>query len=349
MHVNFQDPAVKPILQVARRKATLSPPPIWMMRQAGRHLPEFQALKAQMNGFLDLCYTPDAATEATLQPIRRYGLDAAIIFSDILVVPHGLGQDVAFQPGPVLKPVAGAGDLKAFSIERMVDFLAPMYAAIRKTADDLAAHHPQTALYGFCGAPFTVASYMIEGHSSKDHHSVRRWAAADPEGFTALMDLLVEANARHLIAQIKAGADIVQIFDSWAGDLTPQEVTDWSLQPSVRIAEIVKAAHPETPVSLFPRGVGFEVTRYVDAGAFDVIGLSPEADLNARCAEQPKVAFQGNIDPQILVAGGAPLDAAIDGVLDSIGKGPLIFNLGHGVPPETPIAHVEQMINRVRS
>lgn len=345
---NPEPELIKPLLKVARDKAVQSPQPIWMMRQAGRHLPEFQALKAMKSGFLDLCYSPDAAAEATLQPIRRYGLDAAIIFSDILVVPHGLGQTVEFSPGPKLEPIHSSADLNAFSAQRMVDFLQPVYEAIRRTAAALKTESPTTALYGFCGAPFTVASYMIEGHSSKDHASVRRWANADAEGFARLIALLIDASVAHLVAQIDAGAEIVQIFDSWAGDLTADEQSQWSLKPCESVANRVRAERPATPIAVFPRGVGPTVSKFAATGAFDVIGLSTDYDLNLACELPDQIATQGNLDPQVLVRGGGDLDLAIDHILFKMQHRPHIFNLGHGVPPETPIPHVEHLISRIR-
>ena len=337
----------KPLVTTALGHKTPGRTPIWMMRQAGRHLPEFQALKATRNGFLDLCYTPEAAIEATMQPVRRYDIDAAIIFSDILVVPDGLGQTVSFAPGPVLEPIGGAAALSELSIDRMTAFLAPMYAAVGGVADALKAERPACALYGFCGAPFTVASYMIEGRSSKDHESVRAWAARDPQGFDALIALLVEANAAHLISQIDAGADIVQIFDSWAGDLTPEEVDRWSLTPTVDIARKVASVRPGVPISVFPRGVGALTRSFVDTEVFDVVGLSPEADL-AVAAQWDKARPQGNLDPQLLVAGGDALDYSVCTILHAMKGRPFIFNLGHGVDPATPINHVERMIATIR-
>ena len=337
----------KPLVTTAKGAKVPGRTPIWMMRQAGRHLPEFQALKATRAGFLDLCYTPAAAIEATMQPVRRYDIDAAIIFSDILVVPDGLGQHVAFSPGPVLEPLGTSAALRDLDVARMTTFLAPMYEAIAGVSTALKAEKPACALYGFCGAPFTVASYMIEGRSSKDHESVRAWAANDPEGFQALLDLLVEANAVHLVSQIDAGADIVQIFDSWAGDLTTDEVERWSLAPTAAIAQRVRAARPETPISVFPRGVGALTKIFEDHGAFDVVGLSPEADLVA-AARWRSARPQGNLDPQSLVRGGAELDDGVSTILNALGAQPFIFNLGHGVDPATPIPHVEAMIAKVR-
>ncbi|MEO0699892.1 MAG: uroporphyrinogen decarboxylase family protein, partial [Pseudomonadota bacterium] len=308
----------KPLITVANGGRVPGRTPIWMMRQAGRHLPEFLALKAKRSGFLDLCYTPSAAIEATLQPVRRYDIDAAIIFSDILVVPDGLGQTVVFNPGPQLEAMRGSGDLAALSQDRMLQHLEPMYEAIAGVAEALKAERPHCALYGFCGAPFTVASYMIEGRSSKDHDSVRAWARQDVDGFDALLEILVEANARHLIAQIDAGADIVQIFDSWAGDLTEAELNDWSIQPCVAIAKRVGAERPHTPIAVFPRGVGSAAAQFAASGAFSVIGLSPEADLQ-HAAQWAHARPQGNLDPQILVAGGDGLNAAVSQILSDLG------------------------------
>ena len=337
----------KPLMTVANGGTSKNRTPIWMMRQAGRHLPEFRALRAKTGGFLDLCYAPEAAAEATMQPMRRYDIDAAIIFSDILVVPHGMGRNVDFIPGPKLEPLKQVSEIPDDSVTRMTAFLEPSYDAMKIVAEMLATDFPARALYGFCGAPFTIASYMIEGCSSKTHDGVRALAADDPQAFRALLDILIEANAVHLINQIDAGVDIVQIFDSWAGDLTPDECIAWSLEPTVRVARRVAQARPGVPIAVFPRGVGERVSLFEQSGAFNIVGLSQDADLRWT-KTWSKVRAQGNVDPQTLVQGGTALLEAVDAVFDAHGGRPFVFNLGHGVVPETPIAHVEAMIARVR-
>jgi uroporphyrinogen decarboxylase len=325
-------------------------PPIWLMRQAGRYLPEYRELRATADGFLDLCFTPEKAIEVTLQPIRRYGMDGAILFSDILVIPYALGQKLWFTEGvgPQLEPVRNPREAaERLSRERLHEILDPVYQTLRGVKADLPK---ETTLLGFAGAPWTVGSYMIEGGSSKDYFTAKQWMFQDPEGFGKLIELLVEATADYLCAQIDAGAEAVQVFDSWAGSLAPDDVERWSLQPLTRLVEKVKARHPDTPVILFPRGVGPLYTRFAEESGCQALGL--DTGLPAAWARdnlQDKVAVQGNLDPLRVVAGGEGMRRAAREVLETLAGGPYVFNLGHGVVPQTPPEHVGELVELVRS
>jgi uroporphyrinogen decarboxylase len=325
-----------------------SPPPVWLMRQAGRYLPEYRALREKAGDFLNLLFTPDHAAEVTLQPIRRFAFDAAILFSDILVIPHALGQSVRFAvgEGPRLEPLADGEALKHLAAEVDQSVLAPIYETVRLVKARLDAG---TALLGFCGAPWTVASYMIAGQGTPDQAPARLFAYREPAAFAALIDLLVEASAAYLVRQLQAGADAVQIFDTWAGVLPPEEFVCWCIEPTCRIVSKVRAEIPDAKVIGFPRGAGTLLARYVEDIPLNGVGLDWMVDRSfVRDRVQTRVAVQGNLDPLVLVAGGAALDHAIDAVLDAFTGGPFIFNLGHGIVPETPIAHVERMLARIR-
>jgi uroporphyrinogen decarboxylase len=337
----------KAVLEVLDRRRR-SPPPVWLMRQAGRYLPEYQAVRQKAGDFLKLCFTPELATEVTLQPIRRFGFDAAILFSDILVIPQALGQSVRFTvgEGPQLDPIADRGGLTRLAADLDQDVLGPVYETVRSVKAQLPA---SVALLGFCGAPWTVASYMIAGHGTPDQAPARLFAYADPEGFTALMDKLVEASASYLIRQLQAGADAVQIFDTWAGILPPHEFHRWCIEPTQRIIAKVRSVMPGAKVIGFPRGIGAGLLRYVEDVAVDAVGLDWTVDpVFAREQIQRRVPVQGNLDPLALVAGGAALDRSVDNILDAFSEQPFIFNLGHGILPQTPIAHVERMLARIR-
>jgi uroporphyrinogen decarboxylase len=323
--------------------------PIWLMRQAGRYLPEYRALRAKAKNFLDFCYSPDLAVEATLQPIRRYDLDAAILFSDILVVPHGLGQKVWFEEGvgPLLDPIAGTDELKRFETARMIEALAPVYETLRRLKKELPEDR---TLIGFAGAPWTLASYMIEGGSSRDFAKAKLWAYGRPESFQKLTDLLVDAVATHLEAQVAAGAEALQIFDSWAGALDTTAMRRWSLEPIQAIVTRLKRTVPHVPVIVFPRGVATGYREFAEAGIGHAISLDQHVDpVWARDAVQSKTVVQGNLDPRWLVIGGDGMRQAIQRILDALGQGPLVFNLGHGCVPETPPEHVAELIETVRS
>ena len=337
----------KPFLEVlsGRKQAV---PPIWMMRQAGRYLPEYRELRAKAGSFLDLCFTPDYAAEVTLQPIRRFNFDAAIIFSDILVIPHALGRSVRFEAGegPRLDPLDTPE--KIASLVAQADFtkLEPVFEALRRVRGEL---DPKTALIGFCGAPWTVATYMVAGQGAPDQAPARMLAYRHPKAFEKIVDVLVENSIQYLVGQLKAGADVLQIFDTWAGVLPPEPFQRWCIEPTRRIAAKVRAHVPTARIIGFPRGAGTMLPRYADEAMVDAVGLDWMIDRQfAREQVQSRCPVQGNLDPLVLVAGGEALDRAVDAVLEAFSGAPFIFNLGHGIMPETPIAHVEQVLKRLR-
>ena len=338
---------IKPLLRVLNGER-LAVPPVWMMRQAGRYLPEYRAVRETAGGFLDLCFTPELAAEVTLQPIRRFGFDAAILFSDILVVPLALGRKVWFieGEGPRLLPPENGEALMALKTQVDERMLAPIYETVRRVK---AALPRETTLIGFCGAPWTVATYMIAGRGTPDQAPAKEMAAREPDAFQHLIDCLVEASAGYLAKQLDAGAEVVQIFDTWAGSLPPNDFDRWCVQPTKRLVAKLREKYPEAKVIGFPRGAGKNIPRYVEETGVTAVSLESEIDRNfARDEIQSRVPVQGNVDPLILLEGGAVLDREVDDVLDKLGRGPLIFNLGHGILPQTPIAHVEQMLKRVR-
>ena len=324
---------------------TVRPPPVWLMRQAGRYLPEYRALRAKVGSFLDLCFDPELAGEITLQPVRRFDLDAAILFSDILVVPLALGRSVRFVEGegPRLDPIDRAGiDALAWRPET----LAPVIETVRRVRAML---DPGKALIGFCGAPWTVATYMVAGRGSTDQAPARLVAARSPDLFARLIGHLVDASVDYLVAQLEAGADVVQVFDSWAGVLGETDFERWSVAPMTDIVRRVRERAPGARIIGFPKGAGLRLERYVAATGIDAVGIDWTTPLAfTRDRLQPAVAVQGNLDPLVLVGGGAGLDEAVDAILAALGDGRFIFNVGHGVVPETPIAHVEQVVARVR-
>jgi uroporphyrinogen decarboxylase len=322
-----------------------APPPVWLMRQAGRYLPEYRALRERAGDFLDLCFTPRLAAEVTLQPMRRFGFDAAILFSDILVVPLALGQPVTFEAGdgPRL-------DIDALGhLRDTIDHarLEPVYEAIDLVKRALP---PDIALLGFCGAPWTVASYMVAGRGTPDQTPARTLAYGDPKTFSRLIDRLVDASVEYLVRQFRAGVDAVQIFDTWAGTLPPGEFQRWCVEPVVRMVRGVRAAVPNAAVIGFPRGAGTSLPAYVAHTGVTAVGLDWMIDPAFACAQVPAgMALQGNLDPLVLRTGGVALDAAVDAVMAAFSGRPFIFNLGHGILPDTPIPHVEQMLARVRA
>lgn len=328
------------------RGATVFPPPIWIMRQAGRYLPEYRQLRQKAGSFLDLCYTPEMAVEATLQPIRRFGFDASILFSDILVVPHALGRDLRFVEGqgPVMAPINAAG-IAGLSTHRFHERLEPVYETVRRLRAELPA---ETTLIGFCGAPWTVATYMIAGHGTPDQAPARLMAYREPEAFVALISFLADVSAEYLIRQIEAGADAVQIFDSWAGVLDGQSFETFCVAPVARMMRRIREAGRDAPVIGFPKGAGSRYESYRERTGVTALGLDWTVPFHQAVRLQLGGVVQGNLDPMRLLAGGRPLQEGIDAVLAQLGKGPLVFNLGHGITPETPISHVEAMIAHVR-
>jgi uroporphyrinogen decarboxylase len=341
-------PVSKPLLRTLAGERS-AVPPIWLMRQAGRYLPEYRAIREKTNNFLDLCFNPKLAAEVTLQPIRRFGFDAAILFSDILVVPHALGQHVTFEAGegPQLDALAEPAALKRLRTEIDHSKLAPVYETIDRVKPELP---PSVALVGFCGAPWTVATYMIAGCGTADQLPARLFAYRHTEAFATLIDILIEASTSYLVRQFAAGVDAVQIFDTWAGVLPADEFRKWCIEPTARIVAGVRQQFPAAQIIGFPRGAGTELSRYLEAVPVDAVGLDWMTELSfARDQIQPLRTIQGNLDPLALLAGGAALDRAIDAILEAFGHRPFIFNLGHGILPDTPIAHVERLIARVRN
>ena len=333
------DGMVKPLLR-ALAGEVVRPAPFWLMRQAGRYLPEYRRLRASAGSFLELCFSPPLAAEITLQPVRRFGTDAAILFSDILTIPHAMGQEVRFVEGK--GPVLGALDIPA--LQRVEGRLDPVYETVGLARIGLPE---DTALIGFAGAPWTVAAYMIEGGSSRDWLQVRRMALGEPERFAALIDLLVEATIDHLAAQAEAGAEALQLFDSWAGLLPPAGIRRWCLEPARRIADGLRQRHPSVPLILFPRSAGGLAAEFASVG--DCVGLDTAVDPSwAAGAIQGRAAVQGNLDPMLLVIGGAAMERAARDILFALRRGPHIFNLGHGVLPVTPPEHVAALRRLVR-
>jgi uroporphyrinogen decarboxylase len=322
------------------------PPPVWLMRQAGRYLPEYRALRAEKGGFLELVNDSEAAAEITLQPIRRFGFDGAILFSDILVIPHALGQQLEFLAGegPKLSPRlldAALEDLSA-APER----LEPVYGTVRRVA---AALPPETTFLGFAGSPWTVATYMIAGEGSREQAEARRYAYRDPEGFGAIIAAIETATLDYLSKQIEAGVHAVQLFDSWAGSLSPAQYEQWVIAPTARLVTALKARHPGTPIIGFPKGSGGKLPAYARETGVDALGLDETVDPAWADASLPAgLPVQGNLDPLALIAGSEALDSAIDRLLTVFSDRPHVFNLGHGILPDTPMAHVEQLLARVR-
>ena len=319
------------------------------MRQAGRYLPEYRALRAEKGGFLALATDPVAAAEVTLQPIRRFGFDGAILFSDILMVPWALGQDLSFGAGEGPRLAPRLLDRALDTLVRVPDRLDPVYATVRTVAAELAEKSPGTTFLGFAGSPWTVATYMVAGQGSRDHHETRGYAYRDPAAFAAIIDAIVDLTVDYLSGQIAAGVEAVQLFDSWAGSLSPAQFERWVIAPNARIVAAIKQRHPGTPVIGFPKGAGGKLIDYALGVSPDAIGL--DETVSPEWADRvlpPDLPVQGNLDPLALLAGGAELDLAIDRVLAAFAGRPHIFNLGHGIDKETPIAHVERLLARVR-
>jgi uroporphyrinogen decarboxylase len=318
------------------------------MRQAGRYLPEYREIRKNVTSFLDLCFTPELAIEVTLQPIRRFAMDAAILFSDILVIPFALGQKVDFieGTGPVLEPVRTVDDLRALSATAVHERLTPVYETVRGVAAELPEN---VGLIGFAGAPWTVATYMVEGGTSRNFANVKRWAYAAPEEFGELVDILVEATAEYLVGQVQAGARVIQLFDTWAGALQEDALARWCIEPTIELARRVKAADPDVRVIAFPRGAATLYARYARAPEIDGLGIDHTVERAWAKAElQPHCAVQGNLDPIALLAGGDHMRQQTEAILDSFSDGPFVFNLGHGILPETPPDHVAHLIDIVR-
>ncbi|MBB2680106.1 MULTISPECIES: uroporphyrinogen decarboxylase [Rhizobium] len=325
---------------------SLSPPPLWLMRQAGRYLPEYRETRAKAGSFLDLCYTPDYAVEVTLQPIRRYGFDAAILFSDILVIPDAMKRNVRFTEGhgPEMDPIDEAG-IARLNGEEVVAYLRPVLETVRRLREALP---DETTLLGFCGAPWTVATYMIAGHGTPDQAPARLFAYKYPRAFEHLLMLLADVSADYLVAQIDAGADAVQIFDSWAGVLGEKEFEAFALRPVARMIASIKSQRPHARIIAFAKGAGYQLKAYRQKTGADAIGLDWSVPLTFAAELQKDGPVQGNLDPMRVVAGGRALEEGIDDILQHLGHGPLIFNLGHGITPQADPDHVRQLVERVR-
>jgi uroporphyrinogen decarboxylase len=328
----------KPVLRTLAGER-LDRPPWWLMRQAGRYLPEYRALRTRARDFVDFCLNPELAAEATLQPVRRFGMDAAIVFADILLVPMALGQKLGFgEDGPRLEAINDSGDAAQLRTDGIASRLEPVCETIRRCR---AALPEETALIGFAGAPWTIATYMVEGGGSRDFLRVKSWAYRDPEGFRALIDLLTEATIAYLAMQIAAGAEVVQLFDSWAGVLPEAGFARWVIEPTHRITSALRQRFPEVPMIGFPRGAGLLYARYAAESGVTAIGLDTVVPTGfARDRLQTRLPVQGNLDPVLLATGGEALERAVTEIRAALGKGPFVFNLGHGVVPQTPPENV---------
>lgn len=320
--------------------------PIWLMRQAGRYLPEYRELRAEKGGFLALVYDSEAAAEITVQPLRRFGFDGAILFSDILIVPYAMGQDLQFLvgEGPHLSP--RLVDHALGSLQAVPERLAPIYDTVRQVVAQIS---PQTTMLGFAGSPWTIATYMVNGEGSRDQHETRAYAYRDPAAFQAIIDGIVAVTVEYLDGQIKAGAEAIQLFDSWAGSLAPREFEKWVIAPNAAIVKAVKALHPTVPIIGFPKGSGEKLAAYACETGVDAVGVDETVDPIWAARELPaNMPVQGNLDPLLLLAGGDELEARAIGVLEAFADRPHVFNLGHGIGQTTPIAHVEQLLKVVR-
>lgn len=339
----------KKLLLRALAGETLKTPPVWIMRQAGRYLPEYRELRATAGGFLDLCYNPEFATEVTLQPIRRFGFDAAILFADILLIPQALGMDLWFETGegPRLNPVTTVSDLqKLKSKEEIHETLNPVYETVKRLSTALP---PETTLIGFAGAPWTVASYMVAGRGTPDQGPAREWMYRDPEGFGMLIDIITEATIEYLAKQVEAGAEVIKLFDSWAGTLGGTCFEKYSLKPAIKIATELKSRFPGLPIIGFPRGAGGGYIKFADAGIFDALALDTSVPSDwARDNLQTKVTVQGNLDPMLMISGGEALERETKNLLETLGNGPYIFNLGHGITPQGKPENIEKMLRIIR-
>jgi uroporphyrinogen decarboxylase len=339
------DATDRPLLAVLRGERR-DPPPVWLMRQAGRYLPEYRALREEKGGFLALCYDPVTAAEITLQPIRRFGFDGAILFSDILVIPHALGQDLWFETGegPRLAPPLLDGDLSMLAAAG--ERLTPIYETVRRVVAELP---PATTMLGFAGSPWTVATYMVAGAGSKDQGAARRLAYRDPGAFQRLIDTIVSATIGYLIGQIDAGVMAIQLFDSWAGSLAPDEFLRWVVAPNRAIVDAVRAERPHAPIIGFPKGIGEKLPVYARETGVDALGLDETIDPVWANDILPKgLPVQGNLDPLALIAGGDALDGAVARIRSALSDRPHVFNLGHGILPDTPVVHVERLLAMLR-
>ena len=339
---------MKPIIGVLKGQTT-STIPVWLMRQAGRHLPEYRKLRKKTGNFLSFCYSPELASEATLQPIKRYGFDAAILFSDILVVPDALGQKVEFKEGigPILTPIKTKKDIENLSIKNLHSHLLPVYKTIEKTLPLLPK---ETALFSFSGGPWTLAAYMVEGKTSREFTEARLWATKSPGEFQALIDILIDSISEYLLYQIKYGSEAIQIFETWAGVLSQKEFDRWVIKPTRKIIENVKKKHPNFPIIGFPKGAGIKYLDFVCETGVDAVSIDSTIPLLwAKENLQRRCPIQGNLDNVALLGGGREMLEDVKNIIKTFRDRPFIFNLGHGVLPQTPVTHVEKLLNIIRT
>ncbi|QDK34337.1 uroporphyrinogen decarboxylase [Sphingomonas sp. IC081] len=328
------------------RKTNPGKRPIWLMRQAGRYLPEYRALRADKGGFLALVYDTDAAAEITLQPIRRFGFDGAILFSDILIVPYAMGQDLEFLAGEGPKLSPRLVDSALGNLSAVPERLTPIYETVRKVR---AALDDDKTMLGFAGSPWTVATYMCAGEGSRDQHETRAMAYRDPQAFGEVIQAIVGVTVEYLSGQIEAGAEAVQLFDSWAGSLSPAQFEQWVIAPNAAITAAIKARHPETPIIGFPKGAGEKLPAYARETGVDAVGIDETIDPVWAARELPQgLPVQGNLDPLLLLSGGEALESGARRVLDAFADRPHVFNLGHGIGQFTPIENVEALLRIVR-
>ena len=343
---------MKPFLKVLNNQKA-DHIPCWFMRQAGRYLPEYRALRKEAGGFLNMVYNPENASEITMQPIRRFKMDAAILFSDILVIPQALGQKLEFLTGegPKLEKVSKEEDLKILDVNNIDSVLSPVYETIKLTRKKLTHEgFDQTALIGFAGSPWTVATYMVEGGGSKTYENVKAWAYGHPESFQKLIDILISSTTHYLIKQIEAGVEALQLFDSWSSVLDEENFDKWVIEPTAQIVANVREQYPDIPIIGFPRGAGTMSKNYAEKTGITAIGLDFTMPLGwARDNLQNTMPVQGNLDPVTLLTGGKALETAALHILDTLRDKPFVFNLGHGVIKETPPEHVEQLVNIIRN
>ena len=339
------DPVDKPLLSVLRGERR-DPPPMWLMRQAGRYLPEYRELRAEKGGFLDMAYDPEAAAEITLQPLRRFPFDGAILFSDILVVPHAMGMDLTFVAGEGPRLAPPLGDASLDELKPALERLDPIYGTVRRVKAQLS---PQTTFLGFAGSPWTVATYMIAGQGSREQAEARQLAYLDPAKMDSILDTVSGITVDYLSGQIEAGVDAVQLFDSWSGSLSAAQFENLVIRRTAWIVSELKRRHPDTPIIGFPKGAGGKLRAYADETGVDAIGIDETVDPVWAAKELPAgLPVQGNLDPLALIAGGEALNSAARQILDAFADRPHIFNLGHGIQQTTPIANVEQLVALVK-
>jgi uroporphyrinogen decarboxylase len=338
-------PVDKPLLAVLRGERR-DPPPMWLMRQAGRYLPEYRELRARKGGFLDMAYDPETAAEITLQPLRRFPFDGAILFSDILVVPHAMGMDLTFVAGEGPRLAPPLSEARIRDLKPAMERLDPIYETVRRVKAELS---PQTTFLGFAGSPWTVATYMIAGQGSREQAEARQLAYLDPAKMDSILDIVSRITVDYLSGQIEAGVDAVQLFDSWSGSLSPAQFEDLVIRRTAWIVTEVKRRHPDTPIIGFPKGAGGKLRAYADETGVDAIGIDETVDPAWAAKELPAgLPVQGNLDPLALIAGGEALSSATRRILDAFADRPHIFNLGHGIQQTTPIANVEQLVALVK-